>query len=454
MVKYLPNGAFCAILETTQKSGDFMKYIMKGGNPLVGEVQISGAKNAALGILPAAIMSDETVTIENLPDVRDVRVLLDAMKGIGVEIERPDNHTARINGEGIHKVTVDNEYIRKIRAGYYLLGALLGKYRHAEVALPGGCAIGERPIDQHIKGFKALGATVEIKNDMIIVDGKNLRGGHVYLDMASVGATINIMLAAVLAPGNTKIESAAKEPHVVDVAIMLNKMGARITGAGTDTIKIRGVEKLRGIEHTVIPDQIEAGTFMFAAAVTQGDVMVNNITPQHMESISSKLIEMGCEVSEFDESIRVVGKFPLNSCNVKTLPHPGFPTDMQPQIVVALSLAEGRGVVTETIFESRLKYVEELEKMGAKIEVQSSKVAVVNGVDKLSGADLTAPDLRAGAALVLAGLGAEGVTTVDDIHYILRGYESFVDKLKDLGAEIECVQTEQEEREFLLRVGQ
>lgn len=351
-----------------------MQYIMKGGNPLVGEVVISGAKNAALGILAAAIMTDEPVFIDNLPDVQDIRVLLDAMREIGVIVERRDNHSVKINGSNIHKVRVDNAYIRKIRAGYYLLGALLGKYRHAEVALPGGCNIGSRPIDQHLKGFRAMNAQVDVLHGCVIADAKQLAGGHIYLDMVSVGATINVMLAAVLALGNTTIENAAKEPHVVDVANMLNSMGANIKGAGTDVIRIRGVERLHGTEYTIIPDQIEAGTFMFAAAVTKGDVMVKNVIPKHMEAVSSKLLEMGCEVAEFDDTIRVVGKPQLRSCNVKTLPYPGFPTDMQPQMCVTLTLAGGTGIVTESIFENRFKYVDELTKMGAQIKVESNAI--------------------------------------------------------------------------------
>ncbi len=429
-----------------------MQYIMKGGNPLVGEVVISGAKNAALGILAAAIMTDEPVFIDNLPDVQDIRVLLDAMREIGVIVERRDNHSVKINGSNIHKVRVDNAYIRKIRAGYYLLGALLGKYRHAEVALPGGCNIGSRPIDQHLKGFRAMNAQVDVLHGCVIADAKQLAGGHIYLDMVSVGATINVMLAAVLALGNTTIENAAKEPHVVDVANMLNSMGANIKGAGTDVIRIRGVERLHGTEYTIIPDQIEAGTFMFAAAVTKGDVMVKNVIPKHMEAVSSKLLEMGCEVAEFDDTIRVVGKPQLRSCNVKTLPYPGFPTDMQPQMCVTLTLAGGTGIVTESIFENRFKYVDELTKMGAQIKVESN-VAVIDGVSRLTGAELVAPDLRAGAALVLAGLSAEGITTVDNIEYILRGYEGFDKKLQGLGAMIELVSDEREARKFRLRVG-
>ena len=429
-----------------------MQYIMKGGNPLVGEVVISGAKNAALGILAAAIMTDDSVIIDNLPDVRDIRVLLDAMKEIGVIVERTGPNSVKLNGGNIHTVRVDNAYIKKIRAGYYLMGALLGKYRHVEVALPGGCNIGSRPIDQHLKGFRALGATANVEYGRVIADVKDLTGGHIYLDMVSVGATINLMLASVLASGNTTIENAAKEPHVVDVANMLNSMGANIKGAGTDVIRIRGVKKLHGTEYSIIPDQIEAGTFMFAAAVTRGDVTVRNVIPKHMEAISSKLLEMGCEVVEFDDAIRVVGKPVLGSCNVKTLPYPGFPTDMQPQICVALALAKGRGIVTESIFENRFKYVDELAKMGAQIKVESN-VAVIDGVERFTGADLVAPDLRAGAALVLAGLSAEGITTVDDIEFILRGYESFEKKLQGLGAVIEVVDDEREAQKFRLRVG-
>lgn len=429
-----------------------MQYIMKGGNPLVGEVVISGAKNAALGILAAAIMTDDSVIIDNLPDVRDIRVLLDAMKEIGVIVERTGPNSVKLNGGNIHTVRVDNAYIKKIRAGYYLMGALLGKYRHAEVALPGGCNIGSRPIDQHLKGFRALGATANVEYGRVIADVKDLTGGHIYLDMVSVGATINLMLASVLASGNTTIENAAKEPHVVDVANMLNSMGANIKGAGTDVIRIRGVKKLHGTEYSIIPDQIEAGTFMFAAAVTRGDVTVRNVIPKHMEAISSKLLEMGCEVVEFDDAIRVVGKPVLGSCNVKTLPYPGFPTDMQPQICLALALAKGRGIVTESIFENRFKYVDELAKMGAQIKVESN-VAVIDGVERFTGADLVAPDLRAGAALVLAGLSAEGITTVDDIEFILRGYESFEKKLQGLGAVIEVVDDEREAQKFRLRVG-
>lgn len=429
-----------------------MRYIMKGGTPLVGEVVISGAKNAALGILAAAIMTDENVRLENVPDVRDVNVMLESMKGIGVMVDRIDPHTVVINGSNIYKATVDSAYIDKIRAGYYLLGALLGKYRHAEVAMPGGCAIGKRPIDQHIKGFRAMNAKVDLEGGRVIADAKDLLGGHIYLDMVSVGATINIMLAAALAKGITTIENAAKEPHVVDIANMLNAMGARIKGAGTDVIRITGVEKLHGCDYSVIPDQIEAGTFMFAAAVTHGDVILCNVIPKHLESISSKLREMGCEVKELDDKVRVVGKAHLRACDVKTLPYPGFPTDMQPQICIGLSLADGSSVVTESIFENRFKYVDEILKMGANIRVEGN-VAFINGVKKLKGCSLNAPDLRAGAALVLAGLAAEGFSTVGSIEYILRGYEHLEQKLQALGAVIALIDSDKEAEDFMAANG-
>ncbi len=418
----------------------------------MGEVVISGAKNAALGILAAGIMTDEPVIIDNLPDVRDINVMLDALRDIGVVVERLGKHRVKLNSGNIHSVRVDNEYIRRMRAGYYLLGALLGKYRHAEVALPGGCDIGSRPIDQHLKGFRALRTDTQVEYGMVVADASELVGGHVYMDIVSVGATINVMLAAVLADGSTIIENAAKEPHVVDVANMLNSMGANVKGAGTDVIRIRGVERLHSTEYSIIPDQIEAGTFMFAAAVTHGDVTVKNVIPKHMEAISAKLKEMGCEVVEFDDSIRVVGKPRLYSCNIKTLPYPGFPTDMQPQMGVALTIAEGTGIITESIFENRFKYVDELAKMGAFIKVEGN-VAVVSGGTRLTGANLVAPDLRAGAALVLAGLAADGVSSVDDIQYILRGYENFDRKLRRLGAEIELVKDSREAQKFRLRVG-
>lgn len=427
------------------------QYIMKGGNPLVGEVVIGGAKNAALGILAAAIMTDETVLIENLPDVRDINVLLDAVSELGVMVRRIDRHTVKLNGSNIGQCSVDLDVIRKIRASYYLLGALLGKYKEASVPLPGGCNIGSRPIDQHIKGFQALGADVTIEGGCVVTRAEHLKGSHIYLDVVSVGATINIMMAASMADGSTIIENAAKEPHIVDVANFLNSMGANIKGAGTDIIRIKGVEKLHGTEYSIIPDQIEAGTFMCAAAITKGDVMVKNVIPKHMEAISAKLTEMGCEVIEFDDAIRVVGKHRLNHTHIKTLPYPGFPTDMQPQMAVALALSEGTSVVTESIFENRFKYVDELARMGGNIKVEGN-VAVIDGVSRLSGATVSAPDLRAGAALVMAGLAADGYTVVDEIGYIQRGYEDFDGKLRSLGAVIDCVSTEQEVKKFKFRV--
>ena len=428
------------------------QYMIRGGNPLVGEVEIGGAKNAALAILAASIMTDESVIIENLPNVRDVSVLLQAMEAIGVVIERLDKHTVKINGSMIHDLTIDKDYIKKIRASYYLLGALLGKYKKAEVALPGGCNIGSRPIDQHIKGFRALGAEVKIAHGMIQTEAERLTGSHIYLDVVTVGATINIMMAAALADGKTILENAAKEPHVVDVANFLNSMGANIKGAGTDVIRIKGVEKLHKTTYSVIPDQIEAGTFMFAAAVTKGDIMIKNVIPKHLESISAKLIEIGCEVEEFDDAVRVVCSKRLRHTQVKTLPYPGFPTDMQPQIGVALALSEGTSIVTESIFENRFKYVDELSCMGANIKVEGN-TAIIEGVSKYTGAKISAPDLRAGAALVLAGLAADGITVIDDIMYIERGYEEFHLKLQNLGAQIDKVTSEKEIQKFKLKTG-
>mgnify|MGYP000475440293 CR=1 FL=1 len=396
------------------------QYIIKGGNPLVGEVVIGGAKNAALGILAAAIMTDGECLIDNMPNVRDTNVLLQAMEGIGATIDRKGDNEVVISGKNIDStgdLIVDNEYIRKIRASYYLIGALLGKYRKAQVVLPGGCDIGSRPIDQHIKGFRALGAEVKIEHGMIIAQAEQLVGNRIYLDVVSVGATINIMMAASLAQGNTVIENAAKEPHIVDVANFLNSMGANIRGAGTDVIRIKGVEKLHRTEYSIIPDQIEAGTFMFAAAATGGDVTVKNVIPKHLEATTAKLEEIGCEVEEFDDAVRVRAGKRLHRTHVKTLPYPGYPTDMQPQIAVTLALAEGTSIVTESIFENRFKYADELSRMGACIKVEGNS-AIIDGVKKLTGARVSAPDLRAGAALVIAGLAAEGITVVDDIYYI------------------------------------
>ncbi len=431
------------------------QYIIKGGKPLVGEVVIGGAKNAALGILAGAIMADEPVLIENLPNVNDVNVLIDAIAGIGAIVERIDAHTVRINGKTIESVYVDYEYIKKIRGSYYLLGALLGKYNDAQVALPGGCNIGSRPIDQHKKGFEALGAVVKIEQGGIIsAHADELTGSHIYLDVVSVGATINIMLAASMAKGKTIIENAAKEPHIVDVANFLNSMGANIKGAGTDVIRIKGVEKLHKSEYSIIPDQIEAGTFMIAAAATKGDVLIKNVIPKHLDAISAKLVEIGCEVEEFDDSVRVVAKERLGNTQVKTLPYPGFPTDMQPQIATLLALSKGTSVVTESIFENRFKYVAELARMGADIKVEGN-MAVINGVESFMGAAVSAPDLRAGAALVVAGLVAEGFTLLDQIEYIERGYEDFEGKFVALGASMEKIDVNDEKalKKFKLRVG-
>lgn len=428
------------------------QYAIKGGNPLVGEVEIGGAKNAALPILAASVMTDETVYIENMPDVRDTNVLLSAMENIGVIVKRTDRHKVTLNASNISELVVEDENIKKIRASYYLIGALLGKYKHAEVALPGGCDIGCRAIDQHIKGFRALGADVKIEHGLIKTQAEHLRGSHIYMDVVSVGATINIMMAAVMAEGTTIIENSAKEPHVVDLANFLNSMGANIKGAGTDVIRIRGVEKLHRTEYSIIPDQIEAGTFMFAAAATKGDIMVKNVIPKHLEATTAKLEEIGCEVEEFDDAVRVVASKRLRNTHVKTQPYPGYPTDMQPQIGVTLALASGTSIVTESIFENRFKYIDELTRMGANVKVEGNS-AIITGVEKFTGARVSAPDLRAGAALVIAGLAAEGITVVDDIVYIQRGYECFEEKLRSLGAEIERVSSEKEIQKFKLRVG-
>ena len=428
------------------------QYIIKGGNPLVGEVEIGGAKNAALAILAAAIMTDETVLIDNLPDVNDVNVMLEAISGIGAGVQRIDRHTVKINGGTIGDFNIEYDYIKKIRASYYLLGALLGKYRRAEVALPGGCNIGSRPIDQHLKGFRALGADVDIEHGKIVAEAEFLRGTHLYFYVVSVGATINVMMAAAMADGLTIMENVAKEPHVVDVANFLNSMGANIRGAGTDVIKIRGVKRLHRSEYSIIPDQIEAGTFMFAAAATKGDVTVMNVIPKHLDATISKLVDIGCEVEEFDDAVRVVAKGRLRCTQVKTLPYPGYPTDMQPQIGVTLALAKGTSTITESIFENRFKYLGELARMGAVVKVEGNS-ATIEGVKRFSGARVSAPDLRAGAALCIAGLAADGITIVDDIVYIQRGYERFEEKLRSLGGVIEKVSSEKEIQKFKLKVG-
>ena len=428
------------------------QYIIKGGHPLVGEVEIGGAKNAALAILVAAIMTDETVVIDNLPDVSDINVMLDAISEIGAMVQRIDRHTVRINASTVQNVSIDYDSMKKIRGSYYFLGALLGKYRRAEVPLPGGCNIGSRPIDQHLKGFRALGADVTIESGMVIAEAEQLQSTHLFFDVVSVGATINVMMAAAMAEGKTILENVAKEPHVVDVANFLNSMGANIKGAGTDVIRIKGVPKLHKTEYSIIPDQIEAGTFMFAAAATKGDVTVLNVIPKHLEATTAKLVEIGCEVEEFDDAVRVVAKGRLKSTHVKTLPYPGYPTDMQPQIGVTLALCEGTSVITESIFENRFKYLDELTRMGATVKIEGNS-AIIEGVEKLSGARVGAPDLRAGAALVIAGMATDGITIVDDIVYIQRGYERFEEKLRGLGAIIERVASEKEIQKFKLKVG-
>ncbi|MBR3539483.1 MAG: UDP-N-acetylglucosamine 1-carboxyvinyltransferase [Eubacterium sp.] len=431
------------------------QYAIRGGTPLEGEVTIAGAKNAALGILAAAIMTDEEVVVENVPFVSDTRTLLKAMENIGAKVRYLDRHTVVINGSGIRGdrgLSVDDEYIRKIRASYYLIGALLGKYRYANVALPGGCDIGSRPIDLHIKGFETLGAKVDIvSGGKVVAEAEELTGAHIYLDTVSVGATINIMLAATLAEGKTTIENAAKEPHIVDVANFLNTMGANIKGAGTDVIRVRGVSRLHGAEYSIIPDQIEAGTFMAMAVATRGNVLIRNVIPKHLEAISSKLVDMGARVIEYDDSVRVMADGALRSTQVKTLPYPGFPTDMQAQIATALCLSDGISIVTESIFENRFRYVAELIRMGAKIRVEGN-TAIITGVPGFTGANLTASDLRAGAALVIAALAAEGVSFIDDIQYVKRGYEDFDTKIRALGGEIEIVDSERARQKFKLKV--
>ena len=426
------------------------QYIIKGGNPLVGEVVIGGAKNAALPVLAAAVMTDGKCMIDNMPDVRDINVLLQAMQEIGADVDRTGKHEVTISGKGIHpECDVDNEFIRKIRASYYLIGALLGKYKRARVALPGGCEIGSRPIDQHIKGFKMLGAQIEVENGMISATAEELKGAHIYMDVVSVGATINVMMAASLAKGNTIIENAAKEPHVVD--------GAKIRGAGTDVIRIKGVEKFGDCQYSIIPDQIEAGTFMTAAVATKGDIMIKNVIPKHLEAISAKLIEIGAEVVEFDDAVRVSATKRLESTNIKTLPYPGFPTDMQPQMAVTLALSNGTSVISESIFENRFRYVDELTKMGATIQVDG-RTAIISGVEGFTGADVHAPDLRAGAALVIAGLSAKGCFAGFAPSYGCSRSDSTSGvqqnrRSKQLGGEIQLVNNEKEVAKFKLKIG-
>ena len=418
------------------------RYEIIGGNPLLGEVTISGAKNAAVAILPAALLVADTCRIENVPDISDVRILLDILRGMGAKVSYEDKNTVIIDSTEVNSIHPDPELVRKMRASYYLMGVLLGRFGRADVALPGGCNFASRPIDQHIKGFWALGADVDEAEDYVAMEpGPNgLHGARISLDMASVGATINIMLAAVLIPGQTVIENAAKEPHVVDLANFLNTMGARISGAGTDTVKIRGVEKLKGGSYAIIPDQIEAGTYMAAAAATGGNVLVRNVIPKHMERISTKLMEMGAKVTEYDDAIRVQANTRLHHTTVKTRPYPGFPTDMQAQLCVCMTLASGVSRLTETVYETRFfGYCTELSNMGADILI-NGKTAVVTGQEKLFGTTVCAHDLRAGAALIIAGLAAEGTTKVENIHFVERGYENIVEKLANLGANIKRIE--------------
>lgn len=414
------------------------KFVINGGKPLKGSVHISGAKNAAVAILPAALLASSPCVIENLPEISDVGTLLKSMRELGAEIKVINKNTVQIDPAHANSFVVTKEMAEGMRASSYFLGALLGRLNHARVAPPGGCDFGVRPIDQHIKGFEALGAKVTIENGMVDAKADTLRGSTVYLDVVSVGATINIMLAAVKARGLTVIENAAREPHIVDLANFLNSMGANIMGAGTNVIKIRGVETLHGTTYSIIPDQIEAGTYMVAAVATKGDVLIENVTPKHLESIMSKLSEMGATVEEFDEAVRVSMNGRPRRCNVKTMPHPGFPTDMQPQIATALAIAEGTSIVTEGVWDSRFRYVDQLTIMGADIQVDG-KMAVITGVEALRPAPVRAVDLRAGAAMIIAGLMTEGTTEVEDILHIDRGYENIAEKFCALGADIKRV---------------
>ena len=412
------------------------KYKIRGGKPLTGRVTISGAKNAAVAILPATLLVDGVCRIENVPDVSDVHVLLEILTTMGAQVRRLNRTTMEVNCTHVRNTAAPYELARRIRASYYLVGAMLGRFGRAKVAMPGGCDFGTRPIDQHIKGFVAMGASVNVEGGYIVAQAESgMQGGHVYLDVVSVGATMNIMIGAVLAKGTTIIENCAKEPHIVDLANFLNSMGARVSGAGTDVIKIRGVERLGGGFYSIIPDQIEAGTYMAAAAACGGSVLVENVIPKHMDYITAKLREMGVTITEYDDAIRVERIGPLRRANVKTMPYPGFPTDMQPQIAVCMALAQGTSVVTESVWDNRFRYVAELRRMGVHAQVDG-KVAVFEGVEEIHGCPVKACDLRAGAAMVIAGLAAEGVTTVEDVRLIERGYESIIEKLQGLGAEI------------------
>ena len=431
------------------------KYIVQGGRPLFGEVEISGAKNAAVAIIPAALLVDGVCRIENIPQISDVTMSLKILEQLGANIRSINPHVEEIDCRHIRSTRTSYELSRKIRASYYLIGALLGRFGQAEVAMPGGCNFGGvRPIDQHVKGFTALGAKVVVEGGFIHASAENgrLKGANIYLDVVSVGATMNIMMAAVMAEGNTVIENAAKEPHIVDLANFLNSMGANIRGAGTDTIKICGVDHLSGGSYAIIPDQIEAGTYMAAVAATGGQVLVKNIIPKHMDCITAKLQECGVEVEEREDTLLVRRTGKLHRANVKTMPYPGFPTDMQPQITTVLSLAEGTSLVTEGVWSNRYRYVDELRRMGASIQVDE-KTAVVEGVDHLTGAPIQAYDLRAGAAMVIAALAAHGQSEISCVQYIERGYEDIVSKLRALGADIRAVEEPEEAESLEAHIG-
>lgn len=410
-------------------------FVIQGGSELFGEVTVSGAKNAAVAIIPAALLADDVVRIENIPNISDVSLIIQILDRMGAGIKMINKNTIEIDSRSVNCQPVPYELASRFRASYYLIGVMLGRFKNAEVAMPGGCDFGTRPIDLHTKGFRMLGAEVETINGMVCAKADKLIGASIYMDNVSVGATMNVMLAAVLARGLTVIENAAKEPHIVDLANFLNSMGADVRGAGTDVIKIRGVEKLHGCTYSIIPDQIEAGTYMVAAAACGGDVLVKNVIPKHLESISAKLEEAGAEIIEYDDAVRVTRFKSLQKCNVKTMPHPGFPTDMQPQMAVLLSVAKGTSILSESVWDNRFQYVGQLLRMGADIQVDG-KIAVIEGVDRLTGVNVKATDLRAGAAMIIAGLVAEGETIVEDIQYIDRGYEDVVEKFSSLGAHI------------------
>ncbi len=416
------------------------KFIINGGTPLCGEVEISGAKNAALAIIPAAILSQDVCVIENLPcSISDVSYMMKILKHIGAKVKLINKNTIEIDSRHVDSYVISHDMTKHLRASYYFIGALLGRFSRAKVAMPGGCYLGARPIDQHIKGFELLGATVSVEDNATVeAEANKLIGSPIYLDMVSVGATVNILLAAVKAEGLTVIENAAKEPHIVDLANFLNSMGADIRGAGTDVIKVRGVEQLHGCTYSIIPDQIEAGTYMVAAAATKGNVLIKNVIPKHLESISTKLIECGAVVEEFDDAVRVSLDKRPGKCTVKTMPHPGFPTDMQPQMAVLLALADGTSIISESIWSNRFRYAEQLNRMGADIKADG-QLAVIQGVEQLKGAPVKADDLRAGAAMIIAGLAANGTTEIEDILHIDRGYEEVVEKFRGLGADIKRV---------------